>query len=317
MGERIRPSEGPVPGHVTNVSHRMLSVLLTQHEILCRTESDWSSCPGREGPKLTNQGSVFVWLLEYALVAHKLREYALVAHKLRLRVYRGESWPWKVVGPMGRALLSALDEHGVSGKLRQRVYRGESWPWKVVGPMGRALLSALDEHGVRPLPRFDCPADCTELRLANWTILPWGEDASKLFLSWPRATSAVWHKMRHECRKLSTHHGRASPSSLWWEAPRGSSDARAADQVIHQAPTHRIANGHADSPEERQASERRVVLLDRSPPRQLIIRGAVRWPLLRDQVSTKDTCRVLRSSGVCLHTRTSRRTAHSSTTAFL
>ena len=177
----------------------------------------------------------------------------------------------------------------VAHKLRLGVYRGESWPWKVVGPMGQALLSALDEHGVRPLPKGGCPG-CTELRLDNWTISPWGDD-SKLFLSWPGATSAVWHKMQHECRNISTHYGRASPSSLWWEAPRGSSDARAADQVIHQAPTHRIAvNGHADSPEERQASERRVVLLDRSPPRQLISRGAVRWPLLRDQVSTNDTC---------------------------
>ena len=150
----------------------------------------------------------------------------------------------------------------VAHKLRLSVYRGESWPWKVVGPMGQALLSALDEHGVRPLPKGGCPG-CTELRLDNWTISPWGDD-SKLFLSWPGATSAVWHKMQHECRNISTHYGRASPSSLWWEAPRGSSDARAADQVIHQAPTHRcIAQlpqylGTERAAAERAAAERAV-----------------------------------------------------------
>ena len=196
-----------------------------------------------------------------------LLELAIAAKRQGLSVFNGESAHW--------------------------ANRGKPWPWRTVGPIGRALIAALSRHGVLPVPRSGCPA-CAELRLesVNREVFRADRQTQRFrFLSLSRATHAVWHTMSSECSATSSPP--SLPPLLWWGSAAGG--------IHHALGTSRHSLQEQPAPQVKQAtgprpaaSPARIVLLDRSPPRQLAIRGTVRRPMLREVVSSNDTCATVR-----------------------
>ena len=170
--------------------------------------------------------------------------------------------------------------------------RGKPWPWRTIGPIGRALIAALSRHGVLPVPRSGCPA-CAELRLesVNREVFRAEDKQMYRFLSPSRATHAVWHTMSSECSATSSPP--SLPPLLWWGSAAGG--------IHHALGTSRHSLQEQPAPQAKQAtgprptaSPARIVLLDRMPPRQLAIRGTVRRPMLREVISSNDTCATVR-----------------------
>lgn len=198
-----------------------------------------------------------------------LLAFAITAKRQGLSVFNGESAHW--------------------------ANRGKPWPWRTVGPIGRALIAALSRHGVLPVPRSGCPA-CAELRLESVNREHRGEvfraeDRQRdRFLSLSRATHAVWHTMSSECSATSSP---PSPTPLlWWGAAGG---------VHHALGMSLHSLQEQPAPQAKQATDprlaalpARIVLLDRMPPRQLAIRGTVRRPMLREVISSNETCATVR-----------------------
>lgn len=108
-----------------------------------------------------------------------------------------------------------LLEFAIAARHRgQRVFTGDSWPWRSVGPLGDALITALKNHGVQAVPQgFVCPA-CEELRISHSMSSPF----SHQFMSMSLATNAVWKSMRTGCHAHDETSSSPRPLRWWMRA---------------------------------------------------------------------------------------------------